>query len=958
MLIPINADTFKKSFFDGTGNLEISTDQDIWTDLYEFDKSFSKNVDKIAELKLGVEPKSSLKFGEKNKLALDVDFSGQIAGKIDLIWPGDDDEAIKKYQLESFLTANRLYVALLFNAKADGKIDGKMPVGALSADFGIGAGGYVGYQRLIPYDQTKTVKSILNDLFAETRLPQRVNKISEIPREGEVIVLEYGGYLSLNAGLSWGYSLSGTRSFNVQDLALAADYALKLAAEAKFGYKLAGEFSIEARRGKAENWVRFVVRKKRRSEFNFAADFGLTADVELKGLPESADDFLAALFGTKAKTFLDHFAKAEKYSSPEELEKALGALAGKYLQKLSNDLIGKALSNETLKEFLAAVEKTVNYYNSLDDKIINLYEDYLDKIPQLQKVLDDILKLKKFENLSGIVDPEVWTIIRKLSGEKFYDLLLDQTSFGEFLEYVQKAKDFLTEGASEQIRKIIGDLKKEFPLDTLFNDLAKYDTPEKLKNLADQKLKALAERLLGKAFNQLGDFKAASREINETLKKITEFKNKWYEKLTESAKQSFKANLNYAYIQASESDALIDVELNLAEVAGQSLADSAAAGDFSEILGNYNPKIVRLNPNSIFTKKLEKSAHLQINVLGWGYERLVELIQKVDHAIEVEPTGLMHVFTLDTQINQLTDEKKRGKVIEEVKSNFLFRAIGAAFQPIGSGSPVDQKTDSYVISILNKMAVSYQLAHHDTKTSPKELRLYLDLAQYLGLIKDRDLFISELQNQFPKGFGDVKVEYVVRYDDQTVRNAFTLSGEELKDQARHTVRELMATRYTGLRETSTLSRVGFAYLSENYADIYYHGGGGPELIMNAKGITLPAWFTGGSPIDVKLDDFHRRLLVILFANERKYADRLNNLDELIDKSVTAKMPIPLNSLAKASREFVDMADDLDEIKENCFFLAFDKLAHTGSSDKWRRESALVLTIKSDKGEEVVKYLMA
>lgn len=959
MLIPINLNTFKKSFLGGDGNFDVTTDGDVWKSLYESGKPFSKDVDKLAEMNFNIGKTKPFIIGDRNKITLNVGFSSQVAGLIDLIWAAEESDLIKKYQLELFLTADKLYLALTFNAKADGTVEGKLPVGALSASFGIGAGGYVSYKRLVPYEKTKTVKAIISDLFAETRLPQKVNQTDEIPREGEVIVLEYGGYLNLSAGLTWGYSLTGTRSFDVKDLQLAANYALKLIAEAKIGYKLAGDFSVEVRRGTMDNWARFVVRKKRRSEFDFAADFGFTGDFTLGGLPTSADDFLAAVFGTKAKTFLDYFAKAEKYSSLDELEKAVGKLANDYLQKLSDDLIGKALSNGTLKEFLAAIEKTVAYYNSIEDKIVNLYEDYLDRIPQLEKTLDDILKLKKFENLSKLTDAQTWEIIRKLSGEKFYELLLNQTAFGDFLAYVKRTKDFLNNGASAEIRKIIADLKKEFPLDELFTELGKYDTPDKLKALADEKLKGLVEKLLGKAFDQLGNFKDASQQINDTLKQITAFKNKWYDKLTEAAKQSFKFNLNYAYTKAAESDALIDVEINLSDTAGQTLANSAAVGDFAKILNNYDPAVVRVNPNSIFTKNLTKSAHLQINVLGWGFERMVELIQKIDHAIQTEPNGLMHVFTVDTQIKQLADSKKKDKVLEEVKSNFLFRAIGATFQPNGTGAPIDKKTNEYVIATLNKMAVSYQLAHHDTHTKPGELRLYLDLAEYLGLIPSRDQFIGELQSQFPDGFGDVNVEYVIRYDDQTVRNAFTLSGEELKDYARQTVRKLMSARYTGMREKNWLPRVGFAYGSQNLADIYYKEGF-TAVLAKAQAVTLPAWFTRGVQLPpVPLTKENRQLIVTLYNIERSYVERLNKLDQLIDKSLKDKISIPVDELAKASRDFIGMADDLDEFgRANSFFLAFDKLTQTGSNDKWRRESVMILTVKSAAGETVTKYLMA
>ncbi|MDQ3130706.1 MAG: hypothetical protein M3Q99_08090 [Acidobacteriota bacterium] len=959
MQIPINANTFKKSFLDGDGNFEISTDQDGWKSLYEAGKPFSKDVDSLAEIKFSIGTSKDLKFGESDKLALKVGFNSEAAGLIDLIWAADESDLIKKYQLESFLTADKLYMALVFNAKADGKVKGKFPTGPLTANFGIGAGGYVGYTRLVPYQKTKTVKEIMTDLFAETRLPQKINKKDEIPKEGEVVILSYGGYLNLSAGVHWGYSLTGTRSFDVKDLHLAANYNLKLVAEAKIGYRLAGDFSIEVRRGNTADWARFVVRKKRRSEFNFAADVGFTGKFELDGLPESADDFLAALFGTKAKTFLDYFAKAEKFSSLEELEKAVGKIAKQYLQKLSDNLIGKALSNGTLQEFLAAVKKVTDFYKTIDERVINLYEDFLGKIPQLNKILDDILKLQKFENLSKLTDAKTWEIIKKLSGEKFYNLLLEQDEFEKFLKFIQTAKDFVNDGVNEEIRNFIADLKEEFPLDGLFKELEKFNTPAKLKTLADEKLQGLVEKLLGKAFDELGNFKDASEQINAALKQITKFKEKWYEKITASTKQSFNFNLNYAYSQANESDALIDVEINLSNAAGQSLADSAAVGDFAEILRQYDSSIVRINPNTVLTQKLTKSAHLQVNVLGWGYERLVELLQKVEHAIETEAGGLIHVFTIETQLEQLSKKTKRKKLLEEVQSNFLLRAVGATFQPSGDGNaPFDEATNKYVIATLKNMAVKYELLYRDTETKPEELRLYLDLAELLGLIPSRERMVRELQSQFPDGLGEVSVEYIVRYDDQTVRNAFTLSGDELKNWARRTIRQLIAAKYTGMREIDWLARVGFAYSSQNLADIYYNEGF-TAVLAKAKAVSLPAWFTGGVQLPaLPLTEANRQLIVTLYNIERSYVERLNKLDILIDKCLKEGVPVPVDDLAKASRDFVGMADDLEDFgRENSFFIAFDKLTQAGSNGKWRRESAMVLTVKPNEKETVVKYLM-
>jgi len=143
------------------------------------------------------------------------------------------------------------------------------------------------------------------------------------------------------------------------------------------------------------------------------------------------------------------------------------------------------------------------------------------------------------------------------------------------------------------------------------------------------------------------------------------------------------------------------------------------------------------------------------------------------------------------------------------------------------------------------------------------------------------------------------------------------------------------------------------------ADIYYNEGF-TAVLAKAKAVNLPAWFTGGVQLPaVPLTDANRQLIVTLYNIERSYVERLNKLDILIDKCLKDGVPVPVDDLAKASRDFVGMADKLEEFgRENSFFIAFDKLTQAGSSGKGRRESAMILTIKPSEGEAVTKYLMA
>jgi hypothetical protein len=886
-----------------------------------------------------------------------VSFKGGLAGSIDLIWPGEASDIIKTYQLQEFLTPDKLYVALVFKGTGEGSAKGSYPIGPLSATFGIGAGGGVEYDRVALYDQSESAKDILADLFAGVRLPQSVSSVDQLPAPGEVLVLRHGGYLNLNAGLAWGYNLTGSRSFEVRDLALSLDYALRVMASVSLDYRLAGNFSLEVRRGAEPKWGRLIVRKDRLSEFNLAADFGFTATADLEGLPDSADEFLAALLGTDAETILGYLAKAEKYSSLDELEQAVGQLASGFVHNLADKWIGKALSNSTLQEFLGVAERVVETYQNIDQRILDVFADFVDRQPKLTEILNLLGGVGSREDLQKLTDADAWDLIRRVWNDKLYDLLLKNEEFEAFAGFIAELRDFKNGKIAKEVRTLIVELKKAFPLDDLFQKLEKIDTPEKLKKLADEKLQGLVEKVIGKAFDQLkaSEFGEASKRLNSTLKKIQSFKDKWYEKITQAVHQSFAFDLHYAYTRAQADKALIDVEVNLGRQAGAQLFAKASAGDLAGLLKTYDPGLVRLN-TGLLTHELRKSAQVQVNVMGWSFQGIVDLVQQSEHSIETEVGGLLHVYTLDTYIKQRREQGKKFK--EVLQSNFLLRAVGETFQPAGSeNTSIDPKTNEYVIKTLTKMSVQYDLLYDDERTDAKELTQYLEMAEFLGLIPSRERMVEELAAQFPEGLGKTSVNYVVRYDERAVRSAFTLSGDDLRDLARRTARRLIAAKYTGMRRTDWLARVGFAYLDPAFYELYRSGF--TALLANGKAVRLPSWFTGGTSLVVGLEPALRNLVLTLFNVEKNYAERLVEFDAIVDRSVSKREPISQEELAQAARRFVEMADDLDKFgRENTFFAIFDKLIQEGGSGKGRRESAMILEITPPGGEKVVKYLMA
>ncbi|HEU0184197.1 MAG TPA: hypothetical protein VFS27_02715 [Blastocatellia bacterium] len=965
LVFPINTETFKKSFLSGDGQIEVQSDQDIWMTLVVTGGKFLPTVTRIAGVNFKFANAQKFRLGRGDGMRLSV--SAGAGAEIRLIWPDENDEALKALGLSAFLSGEKLYARLFFSANGDLAADARIPVGALtlSGAFGVGAGGKVAYERLKVYDAQTTAKEILGDLLAGTRLPQQVSAVTEIPEPGEALITRFGGYLKLKAAMNWGYQMTGSRSIEFNQLSLDLDYGLRAMATVSVGCRLAGDFSVEARRGAEDGWARFVVRKSRDSQFDFAADFDLDGEVELKGLPQSADEFLIRLIGADARTVLDYFKKAEEYASLDELEKKLTPMVKGFVHEWSQDLIGKALGDDTLKDFLAAARRVAETYNNLDERIVNLYHSYLDKIPQLRRSLGILAGAPFPADLAGLTENgeedslDSWDVAQLLWGASVYPLLLQNERFAEFSQLARKAQAFVEDGATAPVRDFLSRLKSATRLDPLFEKLGEIKSADQLRQIGDEKLQEITGRLIGLGFDKIENsrFNAAFEDLQKSLKRIKDFKQIWYARLKEAVSDKIKLDLHYAYTRASRDEKLIDVELNLNRGEGRELALTAAAGDFSGVLENYNTNYARIN-DGVFTHEVRRSAQLQINVMGWGYDSLKQLTQNVEHAIEERSGGLLHVYATETTIEQRRAKGRKFKEI--VESNFLLRAVGETIQD--SADMVERTTRQYMLQTLGNLTAQYTLLESNERASVEELEHYLDLAEFLGLFEKqgRQAFVSDLAGQFPGGLGKVKIDYIVRYDNTALRDAMgAVSGDELRELARQTMRRLVGAKYTGMKQTDWMARVGFAYLSPAVYEVYDRGGF--TALRRAKiVVTLPEWFTKGPPRKEALSREDAERLSALYFVENEYVDGMARLDKILDQALKEKKPIPLDELKEAAREFARMADDVDKWRENAFFAIFDKVVEAALKkaprDKAARESAMVLEITPDGTKKVTKAL--
>ena len=771
-------------------------------------------------------------------------------------------------------------------------------------------------------------------------------------------MFSYGGFLDLTAGLTAGYELFGHQGLTLRDLSTVVEYGLRLKASVNVGFKFGGNFEIASRLGADANSVRLTVKKARAVQGDFAAAFQADAIAAVNGLPGTADEFLSALLGADVRRALEIFQKIRADADLDTLQKDVDKILAKTVANVASKWIGRALDQTNLKPFQDIVGKIVDEYRGVDQRLVNtvvhLYQDNVDQgtVDRMTAALRKIIALNGREDLARLQDADAWNLLQRLGGN-LTTLLSDDGALGEVKKVAQTALDFAEGRWQPQLRDLVNELKAQFHLDQVFDQLAGFATRDGLLRLTDITLQGVVERLLGMAWEKIktSDVAKAAAQLKAALDRVDEFKETWYAKLGEALHQQFSLTANYAFTRAATNDALIDVEIDVSTPAGQKLFDTAARGQFAEVFDPANARLLRVH-QGVLTHQLTDSAHILINVLQWSETQLVEVIARTTNSIEVQPAGLVNVFTTEASVKQRVERKDY-----QLESAFLIGLAGDATQ----AATTTRGKQDYLIETLRKIGVSYNLAVSDKVTTTAELTQYLELAEYLRLIPSASALAATLAAEFPKGLGAVTATYVAKYESDAILAAFSkTSGAPLKDIVRQASRLLVSAHLiNSSNPLSDLVTMGFAYRDPGNAALFDQQGFTGFRDANAT-VTIPAWFTKGAPRPVPLPSggFIRQQLITLYGLEHDIADTLAKLDETIDTARSRRAAVAEADLETAARKFVATAADINMYGTiNTFFGIFD--AFVQQSANARAASTLVLQITPAGSQTAVtKFLMS
>jgi hypothetical protein len=875
-----------------------------------------------------------------------------------------DDYGLHGY-FDNGLHSGLVLLLLKIGAKAEASLSAKFKYLNLTADALLSAGADGNYTLIRSFPTNTTAEDLVKKFLKSLRLPANVHGPLD---PDEVIAFDYGGYVQFKGSLGFGYEMSGSSSFEINQLQFAEKYAFSVMAKLGIEGRVAGDFRIEVRNGSEAGWAHVVLRKQRSKSFGIAADVTAGATFEQEGLPESADDFLSAAIGLKAKNWLNMFKQVRELSDFNKLQVYLDNLAKAFIEKYTGKAFEELADHTVLDEVINKIGKVIDQYNNVGDNAVTLFDKYFDAVTgildqKLSQALKSIKAATSWDQLKGQIDPVLWNVVQQLTDGDPFSWFLGKieingqsvNSLDEIKARADKVLDLIQNDAHEEIRKLIALAKSKFPLDAFIKELGHIDWMT-LQALTDKRLKGFVERLIGQSIAGLGNTQLGKvvTKFHNILNAVDNFKNTLFKKIKETLDQSFSVQLHTEYSRASENDALLDFELNLNTPNGQGLMKKAGHGDFGDVLAAFSSGDVKLN-SGVLSHKVTRQSKFSVNItgwhLGWNYQGLDRLITEAEQRIIPEANGQLSIITtFDMQ-----KEKERKRNGERVYTNLLLRFIGESHGVVD----FDKANEVFLVDAITRMSAKYTLVFQDPNTTEQELAQYLSFADDFGLAVSDEAALQTLEplllTDANGNFGDTSITYNVRFTEEGLRSLFNQPFGPTEEMfLRRTMRLIVLANY--LNQGPTLTTRGWCYWTPGIQQIWAQGQAqftnhssqtfSPIAPSPLKNLAAPAKAT--------LDHTELVQLSTLYFIEDHMVKGMRSLANLVQ----SHQKLSPRDFEKAMGEFgsaLKLYDDFDE-GDNTVFAILDKLIDRYAGGQHRNSS---LELKSTvAGQTVTQMLVA
>lgn len=865
--------------------------------------------------------------------------------------------ALDAYRLAEFLAApeNRGRGILCFTAAASSRLEATAAFDylALRPSVTLDTGADAAYAYLRAFDATASLQKVVTGFFKDMRLPEQG---ARAPEPGEAIALQFGGYLRLGVAVPAGYQLAGTKSIALGQLALSERYDLSVLGRIGLSAGVAGRYTVLVTGASEPGWARVVVTRRAEQELRCAADVVVGFKNELD-LPGNAHEFLGAALGVNGQNFINLFERALELSDFERFKASTDGLARQFVEAVVGRGFDALASKAEFTRFMALVAKVVESRDAVGTRAVALFDRYFDRVAQLTEFLEELQSLTDggLASLRQRLTPDQWTMLAQLTDGDPLAFLLDhvvadgrpQDGRATLKARADAALELVRARAHDDLRRVLATAREQFGIDRFLRELAKIDTPDELKAVANERLGLFVSRLVGRRLDSATNVKEALAEIRAVLQNVDAFATKLFHAFKDASNSSYGVALHAEYSRASSADALVDVLINASTARGLSLLRQAGRGDFEEALTTTDADVVRVQ-EGVFTHRTSRQAPFHVNIVGWHlnyqYEGFDRVITETEQRLVPSAYGITVYTTASLEL-----ERRHKRRDETVHVNFLLRALGESAGVLKS-RPADR---AYVVDALRALSARYQLSFTDEDTSAMELADYLAFAQDLGL-GPQGATLEHLAPLLPRagngGFGAITTSYDVRFGQAALDALLSVTSisPSAEKTIRQSLRQIVLANYL---KSAEMHDVAFAYATPGVFDVFREEGAARFTARSQRTVAVAvAGAPIAAPASVVLDRMELHVLATLYNIENALLASMKDLYKVLGgkKIDLVKFEQALSGFGDAMKLFddFDQTSRKDGVGTNTLFAVFDRLvrlASKGTSTSGATMAALRLT---------------
>ena len=434
----------------------------------------------------------------------------------------DDEDGLRRI-LETYTTLSApgagALVVLDFLGKINSGLSGTPNFGSVATNLNIGAGAAYRWSYCRPASGAEAVLSVVSETLSNARLPQ--TDLGQLVEAGKVVTMDSNevlharhlGFFTLGLSAAWGYEFNGSADYSPGAMDLSTRLTIAASTKLHLGYSLTGAFSTVVMKGTNKDFLRVVLDKDRSSNFEFGLGVKVCVEFDTGGLPNKDEGGLAlfeSILGTSTpKVLKDALELADL--SPDELKgKSNGFLQAVFREWMGTafDEIGPAFENVLSK--LRSIQKEIG---SIDDRILSVYENHLGEpltefTENTEGLFDSASQFSGGDLVNRVVKSEHQQLLEQLTGHSFSELFiaLEQRRdaiLAEALKPLQEFTRLVTSSVEKEVRAFVEAKRKALGIRSMMDELAAFDTVEKLEAEATGHIQELVGRLFDQGWDQL-----------------------------------------------------------------------------------------------------------------------------------------------------------------------------------------------------------------------------------------------------------------------------------------------------------------------------------------------------------------------------------------------------------------------------------------------------------------------